>query len=192
MSESILKEYDILTPEIARENDISKYKFYSYVRENSLEHVGHGVYASQDTWLDELFMLHLRCPNAVFSHDEAFYYHGLTDREPLVHTITLYSGYNAHRLVADGKCKVYTVKKELLDFGKTMVIDNCGNEIPMYNLERTVCDLIRSRNSIEIQEFNSVLKSYVARKGKDLNLLMEYATQFRVQNIMRKYMEVLL
>ena len=30
-------------------------------------------------------MLHRRCPMGVFSHDEAFYYYGLTDREPLVH-----------------------------------------------------------------------------------------------------------
>lgn len=62
----------------------------------------------------------------------------------------------------------------------------------MYNLERTVCDIVRSRNSIEIQDFNFVLKKYIGRKDKDLNLLMEYAKMFRVQNIMRKYMEVLL
>ena len=68
---------------------------------------------ARDTWIGELFILHQRCPNAVFSHDEAFYYHGLTDREPLVPTLTVYSGYNTHRLTMNGKCKVYTVKKEL-------------------------------------------------------------------------------
>mgnify|MGYP000305529178 FL=1 len=65
-------------------------------------------------------MLHRRCPMGVFSHDEAFYYYGLTDREPLVHTLTIYSGYNVHRLKEDGY-KVYTVKKELLDVGKQIV-----------------------------------------------------------------------
>ena len=109
-----------------------------------------------------------------------------------MHTLTVYSGYNPHRLTADGSCKVYTIKKELLNIGKTFVVDNCGNKIPMYDLERTICDLIRSRNSIEVQEFTSVLKTYVSRKDKDLNRLMEYAKQFRVQNVLRKYMEVLL
>ena len=137
-------------------------------------------------------MLHKRCPNAVFSHDEAFYYYGLTDREPLVHTLTIYSGYNTHRLIADGSCKVYTVKRELLNIGKTVVEDNDGNMIPMYDLERTICDLIRSRNRIEIQDFNSALKAYVARNDKDLNRLMEYAKLFRVDNVIRRYMEVLL
>ena len=116
----------------------------------------------------------------------------LTDREPLLHTLTVYSGYNTHRITADGRCKVYTVKKELLDIGKIMVQDNCGNDIPMYDLERTVCDLMRSRNSIEVQEFNSVIKAYVARKDKNLNRLMEYAKLFRVENVIRRYMGVLL
>ena len=187
-----LEDCDYLTLKTARENGISKFKFYRYLYENELENVSHGVYAKKDTWIDELFILHQRCPNAVFSHDEAFYYHGLTDREPFVHTLTIYSGYNAHRLTADGSCKVYTVKRELLDVGKIIVKDNDGNMIPIYDLERTICDLMRSRSSIEAQDFNSVLKTYVSRRDKDLNRLMEYAKLFRVDNVIRRYMGVLL
>lgn len=188
----LIQNHEYLTPKIAERNGISKYKFYEYVRENGLEQVYRGIYSTESDWIDELYVLHQRCPNAVFSHDEAFYYHGLTDREPFIHTLTIYSGYNAHRLIADGSCKVYTVKRELLDVGKIMVKDNCGNMIPMYNLERTVCDLIRSRSNIEIQDFTAVLKTYVSRTDKDLNLLMKYAKQFRVDNVLRRYMEVLL
>ena len=192
MNESNIKEYNYITPKIAKENGISKFKFYKFVQENNMEQISHGVYIPSNEWVDELYLLHHRCPNAVFSHDEAFYYHGLTDREPLTHTMTIYSGYNSHRLVSSCNLKMYTVKKELLEIGKIFVTDNCGNEIPMYDLERTICDLIRSRNSIEKQEFNSVLKNYVSRKDKNLNLLMEYAEKFKVHNILRKYMEVLL
>ena len=188
----LIQNHEYLTPKIAERNGISKYKFYEYVRENGLEQVYRGIYSTESDWIDELYVLHQRCPNDVFSHDEAFYYHGLTDREPFIHTLTIYSGYNAHRLIADGSCKVYTVKRELLDVGKIMVKDNCGNIIPMYNLERTVCDLIRSRSNIEIQDFTAVLKTYVSRTDKDLNLLMKYAKQFRVDNVLRRYMEVLL
>ena len=192
MMTELVQGHDYLTPKIAEDSGISKFKFYKYVRENGLEPVSRGVYSTGTDWIDELYVLHKRCPNAVFSHDEAFYYYGLTDREPLVHTLTIYSGYNAHRLIADGSCKVYTVKRELLNIGKTVVKDNDGNMIPMYDLERTICDLIRSRNSIEIQDFNSALKAYVARNDKDLNRLMEYAKLFRVDNVIRRYMEVLL
>ena len=54
------------------------------------------------------------------------------------------------------------------------------------------CDLVRSRSSIEVQDFNAVLKAYVGRKDKDLNKLMKYAKLFRVDKIIRNYMEVLL
>lgn len=94
------------------------------------------------TWIDELYVLHQRCPNAVLSHDGALYYHELIDRESLLHTLTIYSGYNAHRLKVDGRCKVYTVKKELLNVGKVTVQDNDGHQITMYDLERTICNLI--------------------------------------------------
>ena len=73
-----------------------------------------------------------------------------------------------------------------------IVKDNDGNMIPMYDLERTICDLMRSRSSIEAQDFNSVLKTYVSRRDKDLNRLMEYAKLFRVDNVIRRYMGVLL
>ena len=137
------------------------------------------------------FVLHKRCPAAVFSHEEALYYHNLTDREPIQHTLTIYTGYNTKRLVDSG-CKVYTVKKDLLDVGKVMVKDTYENEIPVYDVERTVCDIVRSRRNIEIQEFNTALKTYAQRKDKDLNKLMSYAQLFHVDKIIRQYMEVLL
>ena len=183
---------DYLTPEKARRKGVSKYGFYKFIRENELERIARGVYSKEDVLVDDLYLIGQRCPKAVFSHDEAFYYHGLSDREPLIHNVTVYSGYNAHRLKADGKCKVYYVKEELLDVGKTIVKDNFGNDIPMYDLERTICDLVRNRNSIEMHEFISVIKAYIARKDKNLNLLMEYAKKFRIENVIRRYMEVLL
>ena len=106
-----LKKIEYLTPGDASGYGISKAEFYKYVRDNGLEKIWHGIYAPADEWVDELYVLHRRCPNAVFSHDEAFYHHGLSDREPIIHTLTVYSGYNVHRLTADGSCKVYTVKK---------------------------------------------------------------------------------
>ena len=170
---------------------ISKTVLYQYVKENNMEQISHGVYATKDAWKDAMYLLHLRCEQAVFSHETALYLHDLAEREPMEYEITVKTGYNPSKLRSDG-IKVYTVKKELLDVGKRTVKSNQGNEIPMYDLERTICDLVRSRSSIEIQDFNAVLKAYVGRKDKDLNKLMKYAKLFRVDKIIRNYMEVLL
>ena len=65
------------------DNGISKPVFYSYVKERGLEQAAHGVYVSPDTWTDAMYILHLRCSQAVFSHETALFFHDLTDREPL-------------------------------------------------------------------------------------------------------------
>lgn len=173
------------------ELNISKDSFYKYVKENNYEKVGPGMYASKDDVVDELLVLHKRCPKGVISHDEALYYYGLVDREPLSHTITVYSGFNASRLIKSGYT-VYYVSKDLLNVGKVNVIDNFGNDIPMYDLERTIIDLIRNRSKFEIQDFTTALKTYAKRPDKNLSKLYEYAKAFRVDKTLRTYMEVLL
>ena len=188
--EEIVDDSGILLTKNAIEAGISKHALYNFIRNNGFEKAAHGVYASPETWEDENY-LSLRCPQGVLSHDEALYYHGLTDREPLQKTITIYTGYGTSRMVADG-IKVFTVKKELLDIGKEIVKTSYGHDIPLYNRERTICDLIRSRNRFEIQDFQTALKTYIMGKNKNLNRLMEYAKLFHVDKKIREYMEVLL
>ena len=173
------------------EFDFSKESFYKYMKAGNYERVGPGMYISPDEFADELLVLHKRCPNGVISHDEALYHHGLIDREPMTHTITIYSGYNATRLRKSGY-KVYYVNRELLGLGKQMVTDQFGNEIPMYDIERTIVDLVRNRSKFEIQDFNTALKTYAGMPIKNLARLSEYAKAFRVEKIMRGYLEVLL
>lgn len=189
--EEIVDDSGILLTKNAIEAGISKHALYNFIRDNGFEKAAHGVYASPETWEDENYILSLRCPQGVLSHDEALYYHGLTDREPLQKTITIYTGYGTSRMVADG-IKVFTVKKELLDIGKEIVKTSYGHDIPLYNRERTICDLIRSRNRLEIQDFQTALKTYIMGKNKNLNRLMEYAKLFHVDKKIREYMEVLL
>ena len=175
----------------AYEQGFSKFQVYNFIEKNNYQHAAHGIYVSPDAWEDENYILSLRCPQGVLSHDEALYYHGLVDREPMRKTITVYTGYGTASLVKDG-IKVFTVKKELLLLGKIDVETPQGHTVPMYDKERTICDLVRSRNQFEIQDFNTALKTYVMQKDKDLNKLMEYAKAFRVDKKIREYMEVLL
>ncbi|MDO4178539.1 MAG: abortive phage infection protein [Phascolarctobacterium sp.] len=191
IEEIIRRDNGILEIKKAIIEGFTKDKIYTFIRLNNLEKTGHGIYVLPESWVDECYMLHLRCPHAVFSHDEALYYHGLIDREPVQHTVTVYTGYNTNRLSADG-IKVYTVRRDLVEVGKKIVRNDFQNQIPMYDLERTVVDLIRNRNNFEIQDFQTALRNYTVRYDKDLNLLMSYAKLFRVDNVLRRYMEVLI
>ena len=181
----------VLNVKSLKEINLSRQTIYNFIKKNGMEKVGPGIYISQDTLEDETYVLSLRCPKGVISHDDALYYYGLVDREPFIHSITIYSGYNPTTLTKSGY-KVYTVKKDLLDLGKITVTNQFGHSIPMYDLERTVCDLVRNRSNFEIQDFNTALKSYSQRNDKNLNRLITYAKAFRLEKIIRQYLEVLL
>ena len=170
---------------------VSKPYFLEYVRNTKLEKVSQGIYIAKDAWNDEMFLLQARFPQVVFSHETALYLLDMAGREPLQFTITVKSGYHNDNLTALG-VKVYSVKPELHEAGVVIVFSPNGHELRAYNMERTICDLIRSRSNVEIQDLQTAIKEYVKRTDKNLPLLMRYAKMFRIEKILRQYLEVLL
>ncbi len=190
--DGLLAEQDgMLQTSQAVARGIVKPIFYEYIKERKLEQVAHGIYVSEDTWIDAMFLLHLRCGQAVFSHESALFFHDLTDREPSPYAITVRRGYSTTRLKAEG-LSVYTIKPELFDVGVSSGQTPFGHTVPVYDMEQTICDLLRSRSRIEIQTFQGALKAYARRKDKNLRALMQYAGMFKVEKILRQYLEVLL
>ena len=179
--DGLLAEQDgMLQTSQAVARGIVKPIFYEYIKERKLEQVAHGIYVSEDTWIDAMFLLHLRCGQAVFSHESALFFHDLTDREPSPYAITVRRGYSTTRLKAEG-LSVYTIKPELFDVGVSSGQTPFGHTVPVYDMERTICDLLRSRSRIEIQTFQGALKAYARRKDKNLRALMQYAGMFKVE-----------
>lgn len=62
----------------------------------------------------------------------------------------------------------------------------------MYDLERTIVDLIRNRSYFEIEDFKNALKNYFKRSDKDLGKLFKYSKEFKVDKILKDYLEILL
>ena len=119
------------------------------------------------------------------------YLHGISDRTPFEHTVTAPSGCIPSAAIKS-ECKVYYIKPELFTLGKTVLKTPAGNSVPAYDLERTICDCVRSRNKMGTETFLAALKLYAASPKKELNKLNTYANKLRVSNILHQYLEVLL
>ncbi|MHC1734699.1 MAG: abortive phage infection protein [Erysipelotrichaceae bacterium] len=180
----------VKTSEIIDEN-ISKTYFAAYRKEKNLIKVAQGLFMTPEAWQDDLYILQLRYPEAIFSHETASYLLDMTDREPMERSITLKAGKGSARLNKEG-IKVYKVKEDLLTFGLIEVLSPSGHKIRTYNKERTVCDLLRSRKKIEAQEIQSVLREYFHDRDRNIPQLMRYSKLFSVENIVKRYTEVLL
>lgn len=183
-----LKDTGILVTAEALQQGYSKEKLYKYIYEQNLEKIGRGVYQVREGWVDELYSLQQCFPKAIYSFETALYLHDLTDREPMPFTVSVPSSYNAPALLQ--RAKVYYTKEPLL--GVMQVKSPDGNMLRCYDLERTMCDILRKRQLIDPAVFSHAFKAYVKHRERNLNNLMKYARVFRVEGKMRMLMEVLL
>lgn len=170
---------------------VSRTALGDFVHKHDLERVARGLYLSPDAWEDGLYVIQIRYPEVVFSHETALYLLSLANREPSPFSITMKTGKNSAGLSKEG-IKVYKVKEELFGEGIVEARSPSGHMVRTYNAERTICDLFRSRRNIEIQDLQEAIKTYIRLKEKNIPLLMRYANAFSIEKIVRQYLEVLL
>ena len=170
---------------------ISRTYLAKFVSENYLEKVAKGIYISKDTWADELYILQVRNPKIIYSGETALYLHGKTDREYTDICITVPPRFNQTRLRSKGVI-VHQVKSEIYQLGIVEVRTNYGNKVRTYNKERCICDMIKNRGNIEVQQFQTAMKSFMRDKTKDMSRLMQYGEQLKIRDEIMKYVEVML
>ena len=98
----------------------------------------------------------------------ALYLHNLSDCNPLVYNITLPYGYSG-ALQKEKNVILNFVKKEILDLGVIEMKSPFGMKIKVYDIERTICDIIKNKMDAEI--FSKALKECTKSKYKNLSKL---------------------
>lgn len=181
----------IIDTKTAAAHGISKAMLYKLCKNEKIHRIVKGQYILPDEMEDELLSISKRSDQIIFSHETALFLHGISDRTPFEHTVTAPSDCIPSAAIK-AECKVYYIKSELFELGKITLPTPAGNMVPVYDLERTICDIIRSRNKLGTETFLAALKMYAASPKKNLNKLNTYAKQLRVANVLRQYLEVLL
>lgn len=180
---------------IAKYSDLSKLQInkatiFRLINEGLLERVHRGLYIDSNIIEDEYYTFQYKCPKAIFSHETALYFHDLSDRTPITFMVTVPSNYNTRQL-KDKRYKFSYIKEELYEIGIIKIKTQFNNEVNCYDIERTICDIVRNKEKIETSLFTEAMKRYTLRKVNDYGKLYKYAEQFGVLNEVRKYIEVL-
>lgn len=172
--------------------DLENYDIHrQYLKE--LEKIGYlkkvfrGMYIRSDKNVNEFFIMGERFQTGIYSHNTALYFYNLTDRTPIKFDMTFPSNVR----IDNEYITAHYIKSEKHLLGATKIKLEDNTTIQIYDLERTICDIIRDRNKIDPQIFNTAMKEYSKRKNKNLNLLYKYAKVFRIENKLKQYMEVL-
>lgn len=148
-----------------------------------------GLYVKYDKDINEFFIMGERYKSGIFSHNTALYFYNLTDRTPMSLDMTFPSTIR----INDDEASIapHYIKKENHLLGATTLNLEDGTTIRIYDLERTICDIIRDRNKLDPQIFNNAMKEYFKLPKRNLNLLYKYAKKLKIDKILKQYMEVL-
>ena len=179
-----------LTTKDVTDNNIPRTYLTKLIKENKIERVSRGVYIKKNELVDEFVILQSKSKNAIYSNTTALYLHGFSNRIPIKYDITINSGYNGSLQKEDNVNLFYT-KRELLELGVINYKLNSGNIIRVYDLDKTICDIIKNKKKIDAEIFNKAIREYFYSKKKNTLKLYEYAKKMNIYNKVRDTFEVL-
>ena len=144
-----------------------------------IKKVAPGIYIDVNIKKDNYYIFCLSMPNAIFSHMTALYFHGLSTKSPnCVYDITVKKSYNSTHL---RKHNVFYVNNDIYELGLTEIETPMGNKIKVYDIERCICDIIRSKKRMDNENIKYSLREYIKRKDKDLVKLSKYADKMGIK-----------
>ena len=161
------------------------------VDKGMIEKSTRGVYILPEVWEDEIFNLQNRFKRGIYSHETALFLWDLTDKTPNRYHMTFPANYNLTK-PKEENIRCVQCKKALYDFGIAEVTTPGGNTVRAYNIERSLCDILRPQGRVDIQIITEAFKRYAARSNKNIPVMSEYAKIIKVETRLRSYLEVLL
>ena len=181
----------IVTSAQVREAGLSQGFLKYLVDKGMLEKSIRGVYILPEIWDDEIYNLQSVYKRGIFSNETSLFLNDMTDRTPNTYQMTFPLNYNT-TILKNKNVKCFRVKKELYYIGVIDITTPSGNLVRTYNPERTLCDILKEKNNIDIQIITEAFKRYARCENKNIPLLSEYGVLFKVEKKLRSYLEVLI
>ena len=153
-----------------------------------IEKVGNGIYIDSNKIEDSYFVFGLELPNIIYSHMTALYFHGLSIKAPDgIYDITVQNNYFNYKIQNHN---VFYVDKDIYELGLIEIETPMGNKVKAYDLERCICDIIRSKKRMDSEHVKYSVREYIKRKDKDLVKLSQYAERMGIKEEVMNFMEV--
>lgn len=153
-----------------------------------IEKVGNGIYIDSSKIEDSYFVFGLELSNIVYSHMTALFFHGLSIKAPCdKYDITVPNNYFNYKIKSHN---VFYVDKNIYKLGLTQINTPMGNQVRVYDIERCICDIIRSKNRMDSEHIKYSIREYIKRKDKDLVKLSMYADKMGIKKEVMDYMEM--
>lgn len=171
----------------------SYYKIGNLEKEGYLHRINKSTYESLIYKGDEndFFSAEAYVPSGVICLMSAARYYELTNFLPDSVDVAIERKKKVVTLPDWPEIKIFYFDPVRMDIGVTEVREG-DNVFHIFDIEKTVVDIIYYRNKIGIEETSEVLRNYLKRKDRNTDKLFTYAKQLRCEKIVRTYLEVLM
>ncbi len=165
--------------------NISRWYLYHLEKSNKIERMSRGIYVASNQYEDSFYAFQYKYKKTIFSHMNALYFYNMTEEIPYVYTVTVPKKYNV-KTVSE-KCNIFYVDDDIYELGVCEVKTPSGNKIRTYDLERCICDIIRSKSRMDSDQVKKAVKKYAQRKDKNIGRLSEYSRKMGISEQVMEY-----
>lgn len=130
-------------------------------------------------------------PDGVICLMSAARYYGLTDFLPDAVDVAIARKKKVSTLPEWPEIRIHYFDPGRMNIGVQEIRDG-ENSFHIFDIEKTVADIIYYRNKVGMEETSEILKKYLGRKGRQIDRLYEYAKKLRCEKTIRTYLEVLI
>ncbi len=191
MNKFITSKKFITTAEL-KDMGYSYYKIGKLEKDGLLRQVNRSTYENLSYKGDEndFFSAEAFVPNGVICLMSAARYYELTNFLPDTIDVAIERKKKVVTLPDWPEIKIFYFNPTRMELGVSEVWEG-DNVFHIFDIEKTVVDIIYYRNKIGIEETTKVLKNYLKRENRQIDRLYAYAKQLRCEKIVRTYLEVL-
>ncbi len=128
----------------------------------------------------ENVMIQKLFPDGILCLNSALHHYGYIDRTPAEWHLMFDRDSNKSRFKIDyPSITPHFVMKKYLEFGVSEQVEEDLN-LPIYDRERTICDVLKHANKLDRELFNQSIQRYIRDPKKDIIRLVEYGKFMRV------------
>ena len=156
-------------------------------KENLIYKIARGVYSvNKEDSLDPLYEFQKNKKKIIYSCFSALNLLGAYKYEPNRLQISVPQGYNASRYK---DVDVFYNNDSNYGVGSTYLEVN-GNKIIVYNLERTICDIVKDQNRFDSREYNKLINYYFNLPNINYQKLLEYSKLLKISKKIQNYLSL--
>lgn len=190
--ERLPEDQKIFSTQELKSKGLSQYKVSKLVNEGKLIKLNKNYYENAEYQGEEsdLYYAEAYAPMGVICLLSAAVYYNLTTFIPYAVDVAIPRKAKVSTMPKWPQLNVHHYTDARHELGVTTVKEG-GNEFKIYDIEKTVVDIVFYREKVGIEETKEILVTYLKRKDRNLNRLLKYAELMKCDKTMRQYLEVL-